>query len=167
MIMKPKTSILSNMQGLMERKQKTKKWMYSIKIIWSLQNLIEKMMGQKNIKNLFLSADSYKTPSFETVSSNYEKSAFMADVEKIKSYIKAGDIFQGVLSQKFEVSIKADAFELYRVLRIVNPSPYMYYMKLLDREIVGRLSGTVNTRSRRALRNPSDCRYEKTRCRQS
>lgn len=61
----------------------------------------------------------------------------MADVEKIKSYIKAGDIFQGVLSQKFEVPIKADAFELYRVLRIVNPSPYMYYLKLLDREIVG------------------------------
>ncbi|MCY8640422.1 chorismate-binding protein, partial [Bacillus sp. S17B2] len=63
--------------------------------------------------------------------------AFMADVEKIKEYIKAGDIFQGVLSQKFEVPVAADAFELYRVLRIVNPSPYMYYMKLQDREIVG------------------------------
>lgn len=102
-----------------------------------LQDLIEKMMDQKNIKELFLSADSYKTPSFETVSSNYEKPAFMADVEKIKEYIKAGDIFQGVLSQKFEIPIKSDAFELYRVLRIVNPSPYMYYMKLQDREIVG------------------------------
>ncbi len=42
-----------------------------------LQDLIEKMMDQKNIKELFLSADSYKTPSFETVSSNYEKPAFM------------------------------------------------------------------------------------------
>ncbi len=41
------------------------------------------------------------------------------------------------MSQKFEVPIKVDAFELYRVLRIVNPSPYMYYMKLQDREIVG------------------------------
>ncbi|QQF61632.1 anthranilate synthase component I [Bacillus mojavensis] len=102
-----------------------------------LQGLIEKMMDQKNIKELFLSSESYKTPGFDTVSSNYEKSAFMADVEKIKEYIKAGDIFQGVLSQKFEIPITADSFELYRVLRIVNPSPYMYYIKLPDREIVG------------------------------
>lgn len=91
----------------------------------------------------------------------------MADVEKIKSYIKAGDIFQGVLSQKFEVPIKADAFELYRVLRIVNPSPYMYYMKLQDREIVGSSPERLIHVQDGHLEIHPIRRYEKTRCRQS
>ncbi|MFF2904969.1 anthranilate synthase component I family protein, partial [Bacillus velezensis] len=58
-------------------------------------------------------------------------------VNKLKEYIKAGDIFQGVLSQKFDIPVSRHSFELYRVLRIINPSPYMYYIKLPDRDIVG------------------------------
>ncbi len=71
------------------------------------------------------------------MTSNYTKEEFMAGVDKLKEYIKAGDIFQGVLSQKFDIPVSRHSFELYRVLRIVNPSPYMYYIKLPDRDIVG------------------------------
>ena len=61
----------------------------------------------------------------------------MADVDRLKEYIKAGDIFQGVLSQRFDIPVKVGSFELYRVLRMINPSPYMYYMRLPDRDLVG------------------------------
>ncbi|MDP4400348.1 chorismate-binding protein, partial [Escherichia coli] len=76
-------------------------------------------------------------PSFEHVTSTYEKAQFLKDVEKIKEYIRAGDIFQGVLSQRFDIPVSVSSFELYRVLRIVNPSPYMYFMYLKDRDLVG------------------------------
>lgn len=71
------------------------------------------------------------------MTSTYEKAKFLKDVEKIKEYIRAGDIFQGVLSQRFDIPVTVSSFELYRVLRIVNPSPYMYFMKLKDRDLVG------------------------------
>ena len=54
-----------------------------------------------------------------------------------KEYIKAGDIFQVVLSQRFDLRLNADPFDVYRVLRQVNPSPYMYYVKHPDLTIVG------------------------------
>jgi anthranilate synthase component 1 len=55
---------------------------------------------------------------------------FEADIETILEHIRAGDIFQGVLSQRFEASFASDPLELYRVLRETNPSPYMYFLKL-------------------------------------
>ncbi|WP_088102205.1 anthranilate synthase component I [Halalkalibacter urbisdiaboli] len=75
--------------------------------------------------------------SFENVKSNYEKQAFLEDVKKIQEYIKAGDVFQTVLSQRFEVPVSASALEIYRVLRMVNPSPYLFYLKLNGLEVVG------------------------------
>ncbi|MFC0559885.1 anthranilate synthase component I [Halalkalibacter alkalisediminis] len=75
--------------------------------------------------------------SFERVTSNYEKKDFLTDVEKIKEYIKAGDVFQTVLSQRFEMDISASALDVYRVLRMVNPSPYLFYLKFDEMEIVG------------------------------
>jgi len=58
-------------------------------------------------------------------------------VAKAKEYIAAGDIFQVVLSQRFEVDLPASPFDIYRALRIVNPSPYMYFLKMPDTSIVG------------------------------
>ena len=58
-------------------------------------------------------------------------------VEVAKEYIRAGDIFQVVLSQRFDVDLTADPFDVYRVLRQVNPSPYMYYLKQPGLTIVG------------------------------
>lgn len=58
-------------------------------------------------------------------------------VEKIKEYIRAGHIFQAVLSQRWTVETKQDGFELYKKLRIGNPSPYLYYFKFDTFEIIG------------------------------
>ena len=55
---------------------------------------------------------------------------FEAGVEAILEHIRAGDIFQGVLSQRFEAAFDSDPLDLYRVLRETNPSPYMYFLKL-------------------------------------
>jgi anthranilate synthase component I len=63
------------------------------------------------------------------VSSRTSKGAFLKAVEKTKEYIAAGDVFQCVLSQRFDCVPGVDAFEIYRALRIVNPSPYMYFLR--------------------------------------
>jgi anthranilate/para-aminobenzoate synthase component I len=60
-----------------------------------------------------------------------EKEAFLAAVEETKEHIRAGDVFQLVLSQRFERNTFAEPFEIYRALRIVNPSPYMAYLQVL------------------------------------
>ncbi|WP_246942188.1 anthranilate synthase component I [Bacillus pinisoli] len=74
---------------------------------------------------------------FTNVKSSYDKETFIQHVKKIKEYISAGDVFQTVLSQRFEIPVKTKGFDLYRVLRFVNPSPYLFYIKLPDCEIVG------------------------------
>jgi anthranilate synthase component 1 len=61
--------------------------------------------------------------------SNFERPAFEAAVERAKEYIRAGDIFQVVLSQRLEVETRARPFDVYRTLRVVNPSPFMFYLK--------------------------------------
>jgi len=71
------------------------------------------------------------------VRSNFEKSDYLNSVGKAKEYISAGDIFQVVLAQRFEVELKTAPFDIYRALRIVNPSPYMYFLKMPDATIVG------------------------------
>ncbi|WP_409305956.1 anthranilate synthase component I [Peribacillus sp. SCS-155] len=65
------------------------------------------------------------------------KQEFMQRVETIKESIIKGDIFQAVLSQRFISDIEGDPFEIYRKLRIANPSPYMYYLDFEDYQVVG------------------------------
>jgi anthranilate synthase component 1 len=79
------------------------------------------------------------TPNYEElqVRSNFDKSDYLKAVVAAKEHIAAGDIFQVVLAQRFEVDLKTPPFEIYRALRIVNPSPYMYYLKMPDATIVG------------------------------
>ncbi|MBU4479620.1 MAG: anthranilate synthase component I [Candidatus Omnitrophica bacterium] len=72
-----------------------------------------------------------------SVTSNMSKERFKQAVTKAKRYIRQGDIIQTVISQRFQVKINIAAFDLYRVLRIVNPSPYMYYLKFADMKLVG------------------------------
>jgi anthranilate synthase component 1 len=71
------------------------------------------------------------------VTSNVSRDEFEAMVRTAKEYIAAGDIYQVVLSQRFETALGADPFTVYRALRHVNPSPYMYFLRLGDRSIVG------------------------------
>ncbi len=65
----------------------------------------------------------------ELFSSNFEVSEFFEAVEKAKEYVAAGDVVQVVLSQRFERETDIDPFTIYRALRVVNPSPYMYYLE--------------------------------------
>lgn len=71
------------------------------------------------------------------VSSNVSRDEFERMVRTAKEYIAAGDIYQVVLSQRFEAAIAADPFTVYRALRHVNPSPYMYFIRMGGRSIVG------------------------------
>ena len=61
----------------------------------------------------------------------------MDTVERAKEYIVNGDIFQIVLSQRFEIDNPPDSFDVYRMLRATNPSPYLYYFKTPDYHIAG------------------------------
>ena len=69
--------------------------------------------------------------------SNFTQPKYEQVVLKAQEYIKAGDIFQVVPSQRFERPIKAEPFEIYRALRLINPSPYMYFLRCGDMTVVG------------------------------
>ena len=78
------------------------------------------------------------TPQTVTLHARTQRKAFEAGVERILEHIRAGDIFQGVLSQRFEAAFDHDPLELYRTLRRTNPAPYMYFLKLgPDHAILG------------------------------
>jgi anthranilate synthase component 1 len=71
------------------------------------------------------------------VNSNFRRPEYLEVVRKAKQYIRAGDIFQVVLSQRFSVKAQADPFEIYRQLRALNPSPYLFHLQLNDVAVVG------------------------------
>jgi anthranilate synthase component 1 len=71
------------------------------------------------------------------VSSNVTRETFEAGVRTIKEHIAAGDIYQAVLSQRFEAKVEAEPLTIYRALRHVNPSPYMYFIRMGPSAIVG------------------------------
>lgn len=69
--------------------------------------------------------------------SNVSRESFEDSVEKAKEYVRSGDIIQIVLSQRFSGELTADPFDIYRVLRTLNPSPYMFFLRLDDTIIAG------------------------------
>lgn len=71
------------------------------------------------------------------IDSNFTKEEFVALVRKAKSYIRIGDIIQVVPSQRFSTRISCSGIDLYRSLRMINPSPYMYYLKMKEMSLVG------------------------------
>jgi anthranilate synthase component 1 len=72
-----------------------------------------------------------------TVRSNFEPSAYEAIVDRAKDYIRAGDVIQVVLAQRFECPLRADPFNIYRCLRTFNPSPYMFFLRVGGRTVLG------------------------------
>ena len=78
-----------------------------------------------------------KTVSETDFVSGFTQQGFEAAVEKSREYIRAGDIMQVVLSQRLTIPFAAEPLDLYRALRTLNPSPYMYFMDLKDFHIVG------------------------------
>jgi anthranilate synthase component 1 len=69
--------------------------------------------------------------------SSYDRADFMRHVDRIKEYIRAGDCFQALLSRRIDIPLDFDPADLYRALRAINPSPYMYHLVLDGLEIVG------------------------------
>jgi len=76
-------------------------------------------------------------PRAPKVTSNFKRGEYLDVVRKAKQYIRAGDIFQVVLSQRFSAKAKAAPFDVYRELRALNPSPYLFYLQLNDVQVVG------------------------------
>ncbi|WP_028784930.1 anthranilate synthase component I [Thalassobacillus devorans] len=101
-----------------------------------IKELSEQLMSNGLVHDLMLTNDTEAEEEIP-LKSNYTHEAFLQDVEKVKRYIHAGDIFQAVLSQRFEAETTLGGFQLYRVLRKVNPSPYMFYLKFGELEVIG------------------------------
>ena len=98
---------------------------------------------ESEINDLLIQASLEKNNSYKNtetnikVRSNTTKSKFLKMVHKAKQYIKIGDIFQVVLSQRFEARLSKMPLEIYKKLRITNPSPFMYFFNFKDFQIIG------------------------------
>lgn len=108
----------------------------------SLKEAYQEALGkiEKIIARLQKSAPSLPTkpPSQPSpLRSNLSQKGFMEMVKKAKRYIKAGDIIQVVLSQRFSTEIHCNPFDIYRALRSINPSPYLFYLKMDDIVLLG------------------------------
>lgn len=86
------------------------------------------------------------------VVSNFSKDGFEEAVVRSKEYISAGDIFQVVLSQRLSVGLSADPFDVYRALRSINPSPYMYFLSFDDLHLIGSSPEILVTEDRGLVR---------------
>ena len=98
---------------------------------------------ESEISNLLIQASLIKFNSNNNiktnikVKSNISKSRFLKMVNTAKKYIKIGDIFQVVLSQRFEAKLSKKPLEIYKKLRVTNPSPFMYFFNFVDFQIIG------------------------------
>lgn len=117
------------------------------KAIKKIAQIEKKLKTSLKIKELEASSKPKKPLN---IRSNFTKQEFMKVVERAKEYIKAGDVIQVVPSQRFETKFTGDAFDVYRMLRIINPSPYMFYLKFKGTTLVGsspevlvRLEGNI------------------------
>jgi anthranilate synthase component 1 len=102
----------------------------------SIERIIEELKQPLNMPDEIFSAISQQDENIN-INSNVEKVEFEDWVCKAKQYITAGDIIQVVLSQRFCVPITTDTLTLYRALRWINPSPYMFLLKLGNMAMVG------------------------------
>jgi len=94
-------------------------------------------------KHAAASASTYDATAQVEVTSRTERSDYLAGVEACKEHIRAGDAFQIVLSQRFSAPCAASSLDVYRVLRVTNPSPYMYLLRVPVVTDDGSLSDTV------------------------
>jgi len=101
----------------------------------SIKTDLFKLLIQSSIKNI----DTKRVLKEKKikVKSNTTKNKFLAMVNKAKKYIKLGDIFQVVLSQRFEAKLTKKPLEIYKKLRVTNPSPFMFYFNFNDFQIIG------------------------------
>jgi len=96
---------------------------------------IHKLLKQSCLSNNYLKQKI--TSKKIKVKSNTSKSKFLNMINKAKKYIKIGDIFQVVLSQRFEAKLSKSPLDIYKKLRVTNPSPFMYFFNFSDFQIIG------------------------------
>ncbi len=106
-----------------------------INTIQKITSLEEKLKAPLAIGANTDAAESSESPL--SFGSNIEEEKFKQAVARIKEYILEGDAIQVVLSQRLKFSLKCDPFDIYRSLRTINPSPYMYHLKFGDVQVVG------------------------------
>ncbi|HIE36357.1 MAG TPA: anthranilate synthase component I [Candidatus Omnitrophica bacterium] len=106
------------------------------KIYFQEKDNLEKIY-KKIIQPYKLSSLAFSSSVKVKVKSNFKKRDFLETVKKAKKYIKEGEIIQLVLSQNFSLEFKGDPFLVYRYLRILNPSPYMFYLNFSDVKLCG------------------------------
>ena len=99
-----------------------------------IKNEIEGLIFLANYKN---QSQLKETNHTNKIKSNISKKKFLKNVNKAKKYIKIGDIFQVVLSQRFETNLNKSPLEVYKKLRFTNPSPFMYFFNFTDFQIIG------------------------------
>ncbi|MFH1191067.1 MAG: anthranilate synthase component I [Candidatus Omnitrophota bacterium] len=139
--------ILTDSLLIFDRLNHTIKILCNVILSKSCSCLKKKQLYEKAIKkieaihgnfNKFIPPQEEKSHSGPgRVSSNLKRSEFLRMVKQAQVHIKQGDIIQVVLSQRFKVKTQKNDFAIYRSLRNLNPSPYMYYLKLKDFSIVG------------------------------
>ena len=119
----------------------------SIKIIFNanLRNMSYSFAQARlnEIENLILNSTVNQVEKFNEITntsdfkSNFSKEEYLQAVKKVKHYIEEGDVMQVVLAQDFSANFDKDPFELYKAIRKLNPSPYMYFLNLGEFQIVG------------------------------
>ncbi|MCM8779802.1 MAG: anthranilate synthase component I [Candidatus Omnitrophica bacterium] len=140
----------------------------AIRKIEALCSKLRKPLGYQGAQEL------EKTKVLKKAVPNISRIQFMRMVNKAKDYIRAGDIIQVVLSQRFKAAVSGDTFNIYRKLRSSNPSPYMFYLKFKDLILIGSSpemllrceDGIVKTRPiagtrRRGINEEEDLALEK------
>jgi len=105
------------------------------KAVKKIEKIAGHLKGPMPLKDYAVS--SKKRPHPDLLKSNVTKTQFETMVKKAKKHIEDGDIIQTVLSQRLKLNIDCHPFQVYRALRSINPSPYMYYLKLNDFFLVG------------------------------
>ena len=100
-----------------------------------LINQIKEMVFLSSYKKSYLNLKKNRTKN--VIKSNISKKKFINNVNKAKKYIQIGDIFQVVLSQRFETKLTKNPIEIYKKLRKTNPSPFMYFFNFNDFQIIG------------------------------
>ncbi len=101
----------------------------AIEHIDNMVALLRKPLPARSVKT--------ETVTTEELQSNFSRSDFESAVERCKDYVRSGDVIQVVLSQRFSGDLDADPFDVYRALRTINPSPYMFYLQFNETRVIG------------------------------
>ncbi len=98
---------------------------------------IDRLIARLNVPCEIVNLSLPREVTVQTPASSFSRERFHQAVNRAKDYIVAGDVIQVVLSQRFHARLENDPFDIYRVLRTVNPSPYMYFLRMGPIRIVG------------------------------